>query len=162
MRRARLPSTFALAGLFIVSAGCNAIHSNQLNQWNNATPTPAALASGPTFTVELHAEGKKPEARQAALEGEVYVQQVLEKSGAMKRFRRMNIEVVRTTPQGNRHKMAVAFDRAARKIEPQNNYCLHPGDVIVVSEDSSTIIDDMLQSVSGNSSSKAARKIIGG
>ena len=165
MRRARLLQTFAFAGLFILSAGCNALNSNQLSQWNNATPNPVAStppAPGSTFTVEFHAEGRKPEARQVTLEGEAYVQQALEKSGATKRYSRMNIDIVRMTPQGKRHKMAVAFDSGARRIEPQNNYFLHPGDVIVVTEDPSTIIDDMYQSVTGSPGGKTARKMIGG
>ena len=80
----------------------------------------------------------------------------------MKRFRRMNVEIVRTSPQGNRHKMAVAFDRAKRQIEPQCDYSLHPGDVIIVTEDSSTIIDDMFQEVMGPSGGKVARHAVSG
>ena len=111
---------------------------------NAQQPVPPAGA----YTIELRGSGHKPEMRQMPLTGPTLVQQALEQSGAAKRFRRMNIVVMRAAGD-ERHKLDVKFDRKRGTVNPLYDYALVPGDHLVVTEDTSTVVDDMLGSLSG-------------
>src|SRR5205823_5763235 len=98
----------------------------------------------PTFTVQFQTEHAKPQAKKYPIDGETFVQDALNKSGAFRRYRRMTIDLVRITPHGSPHKMIVSFDRSKHRIEPQCNYEVRPGDTLIITEDKSNIVDDML------------------
>ena len=99
--------------------------------------------------MEMRQAGKKPEMRQMPLVGVLRVQQALEEVGAVKRFRRMNVRVMRPE-RDQRQKLEVRYDHRSRSVEPLYDYVLHPGDHLVVSEDKTTALDDMLQSATGS------------
>lgn len=111
--------------------------------------------------VELRQENGKPQRVAIPLSQECHVQDLLEKSGALKKFRRMDLMLARPTPAGNTARMSVGFDRKARKVEPQNDYCVQPGDLLIVTEDTSTILDDMFNRKEGSMGKKVARQVIG-
>ena len=73
------------------------------------------------------------------------VQEALEGSRALNRFRRMDIVVVRPVPNDRPLRMPVNFDWVERKVTPATNYSLYPGDTVEVTEDSRTIIDRMIE-----------------
>ena len=83
------------------------------------------------------------------LSGTMHVQQALEQTGGFKKFRRIDVELVRPLPNGGFHKIACDYDRSTKHITPEFDYALLPGDRIVVKEDPSTIVDDMLTSALG-------------
>jgi hypothetical protein len=105
----------------------------------------------PSFLVEIRPEGKDPERFRLPLSDEAtYVGDIVEKSGVINRFGRLKIQVWRPRPsEGGYHKLDVAFDRKNRTVVSSNNYAVHPKDLLVFAEDSSTIVDDMLGSISG-------------
>lgn len=123
-------------GLSKLTAGASAPDARQ--------PAPPAGA----YTIELRSGNRKPEVRQMPLTGPTLVQQSLEQAGAAKRFRRMNIVLIRAAGD-ERHKLEVKFDRKLGAVQPLYDYALVPGDHLVVTEDSSTVLDDMLGSLSG-------------
>lgn len=96
------------------------------------------------------------------LEKETHIQELLTRSGAAKRYRRMDIQLIRTTPTGAKHRMGVAFDRSTRKVEMQSDYFVQPGDVLAVTEDASTILDDMLQRKAGAKGKGGIGGLLGG
>lgn len=131
----------------LLLSGCSVMDVGK----NSSLPLPesAALAPSPaaTITMEIRAAGKKPEMTQVQLENGVTVQQMLEKMKLVKRFRRMNIEVMRVTDQ-QRAKLDVKYDHSKAHVNPLYDYALYPGDHLIVAEDTSTAIDDMFRSLS--------------
>ena len=109
---------------------------------------PTATAGQPTasITIEVRADGKKPEIGQIPLNGSPRIQEVLEQSGLVKKFRRMDIVVMRAIGD-QRQKLESKYDHSEGFVSPLYDYQLHPGDHLVVTEDTSTVFDDMLNSL---------------
>jgi hypothetical protein len=42
--------------------------------------------------------------------------------------------------------MEIRVDKHTRRIEPSFNYALQPGDFVVITQDDSTVIDEMIDS----------------
>ena len=106
-----------------------------------ATATPATA-----ITLEIRASGKKPEITQIQLDSGSTVQQMLEKAKLVKKFRRMDIEVLRVAGD-QRAKLAVKYDHTEAQVKPEYDYALYPGDHVIVQEVTKTAFDDMLESV---------------
>jgi hypothetical protein len=68
----------------------------------------------------------------------------LEQSGAIKRFSRMHVQLQRPLPTGGWHVMELEFDRDLKRIAPEYDYALLPGDRVVVREDTTTAWDDVM------------------
>jgi hypothetical protein len=109
-----------------------------------------ATPENPGFTVEFHASDARPQRLKLPLQEVTYIQGALEQSGALQRFARMKIHLYRRLPNRiGEHKLDIAFDRGKRRVEPSFDYAIRPGDRLVIIEDTSTALDDMLESVAG-------------
>jgi hypothetical protein len=115
----------------------------------SAEPGPQAGQSARgTITLEVRAAGEKPEVGQVTLREAMHVQDVLEQTKLVERFSRMDLHVLRV--QGDqRQKMESKYRHEHGHVDLLYDYLLYPGDHLVVVEDTSNIIDDMLGSVSG-------------
>lgn len=102
-------------------------------------------SAGPAISMEIRESGKKPEIKQFPLDDGSTVQQLLEKAKLVRKFRRMDIEVLRTTGD-QRAKMTVKYDHTQAQVKPEYDYALHPGDHVIVQEITKTTLDDMLES----------------
>jgi hypothetical protein len=128
-------------------AGCNAVDADK-SLFADPRAKAGPMQESSAASVEFHPTGGKPLAVKVAIEGDsLHAQQALDKSAAWNKYGRMNVELARKTPQGRWTKMAVSCDRNARKVEPQCDYQIQPGDVLIVKEDPTTIVDDMLDRV---------------
>lgn len=133
-----------LVALGLLGNGCNAVDANRsvFGQANSAAE------SGATMTVEYRSGSGKPQAVKVPVSGEDFrVQQALDKSGAWKKFNRIDLALTRQTPQGRMTKMAVSHDKGKRTVDPQCDYQVLPGDTLVVTEDPTTVLDEMLNRV---------------
>lgn len=100
--------------------------------------------------VEFHmASGAKPKSKAVTVYDDSTVQKVLEQSGAMRKFGRMDLELARALPNGNWHKMKIDYNTRGKQVESATDYHVQPGDRLIVKENTSTIIDDMLESSLG-------------
>jgi hypothetical protein len=136
----------AMASIAIlVLSGCAMIDTG-----NEAMPLPASTdvtaASAPAITMEIRASGKKPEIKPFQLDNGITVQQMLEKAKLVKKFRRMDIEILRVTGD-QRAKLAVKYDHTEAQVRPEYDYALYPGDHVIVQEVTKTAFDDMFDSV---------------
>lgn len=139
------------------ATGCTSLGTNSSPLADNNADAKAAAAKEeqkPTFVVQFQTEGGKPQSKPVPLEGDVFVQDALKQTGAFRKYRRMTIDLVRITPQGKPHKMIISFDRGKHWVEPQCNYQVRPGDTLIITEDKSNIVDDMLNAVGGPFSRK--------
>jgi hypothetical protein len=103
---------------------------------------PAAPAG--KYVVEIRPEKGKPQHVERPLSGPTYVQNALVESGAIKRFGRMHVQLQRPLPAGGWHVMELEFDRELKRIAPEYDYALLPGDRVVVTEDTTTVWDDVM------------------
>jgi hypothetical protein len=143
---------FALGLLAAGLSGCAGFGTSKSGldaELSKASGAAAASVQTAKFDVVFQPKSGKPEHIERSLSEPLTVQQALEQSGGLKKFRRVEIELVRQLPSGGVHTIPCEFDRSTRRINPEFDYALMPGDKVVVKEDSSTIIDDMLQSAGG-------------
>jgi len=107
-------------------------------------------ADAPSFLVEIRPDGDEPERFRLPLDDDMsYVEQVLKKSGIGRRFRRVKIQVWRPLEHGEGyHKLKIPYNRKTRGVARGYDYAIHPDDLVIFVEDKSTIVDDMLGSVS--------------
>ena len=111
-------------------------------EMKTVTPRPGAI------TAEIRAHGRKPEIRQVPFEQGMHVQEGLTAAGAVKRFRRMNVQVLRVVGD-QQQKMDVKYKHGPQKVDPLYDYALQSGDHLIITEDTSTVLNDMFSSVSG-------------
>jgi hypothetical protein len=107
----------------------------------------AAHPAEPTakYVVEIRPEGGKPQTVEKPLTETLHVQGALQQTGAAKKFDRALVDVYRPLPNGGWHKMTLEYDHDAHEIPPEYDYAVLPGDRIVVTEDTTTVFDDMMQ-----------------
>jgi hypothetical protein len=111
-------------------------------EMKTVTPAPG------TITAEIRAHGQKPQLRQLPFEQGMHVQEGLAAAGAVKRFRRMNVQVLRVVGD-QQQKLEVRYKHGPRMVDPLYDYALQSGDHLIITEDTSTVINDMFSSVSG-------------
>jgi hypothetical protein len=56
----------------------------------------------------------------------------------------MHVQLQRPLPAGGWHVMELEFDRELKRIAPEYDYALLPGDRVVVTEDTTTVWDDVM------------------
>jgi hypothetical protein len=135
------------------SGGCSTFHLQQLDVlhvFGSRTPKPPA-EGGPGFELVLLPAQGKPQSLRMALDKPLTVQEALKQCGALRKFRREEIFLERTVPQAGRtHRMPINFDRAEQAVTAETDYALYPGDRLIVKEDTTTVFDDTLKSVTNS------------
>lgn len=93
-------------------------------------------------------KGSKPETKE--LRQGMLVEHVLIDSGALTKFGKMDIVLKRVIPgRQERHRLDVDFDSAKKKVKEEQNYAIHPNDILIISPDNSTQLDKVIDSLSG-------------
>ncbi|MCY2991576.1 MAG: hypothetical protein NTY19_27440 [Planctomycetota bacterium] len=109
----------------------------------------AAPASDGSVTMEIRPLGsRKPEMGQVSLQNTVFLQQALVGAGLVKRFRGMNIQVIRMAGDA-RQKMEAKYRHAEKRVDPAYDYALHPGDHLIITEENPSTVAEMMKSVTG-------------
>lgn len=141
LRAAVLP-IFALLTV-ASSIGCSSLQSNQATE-PLATGSETVTVSDPMIVVELR-NGDNHEYLRAPLKESMLVQDALKGAGAVHRFKRMDVVLVRQSPSGEKLRLPVHFNASTRRVVDENNYALHGGDWLEVSKDTSTTFDRMIE-----------------
>src|SRR5262249_13408342 len=97
-------------------------------------PTPDGLPAA-KYVVEIRPEKGKPQAIEKPLTEPIHVQTAMDQTGALKKYNRSLISIYRQLPSGGLHKMDLEFDRENKRVAPEYDYAILPGDRIVVTED---------------------------
>lgn len=148
-QRIQRHTALALMALASGLVGCSAFQEKLRPQLNSEV----SAAGGPVvepaakYTVEIRPHQGKPQAVEKDLTEPLHVQAALEKTGALRKFRRMDLELFRPLPSGGWHKVKLEFDRGQHEVPPEYDYALLPGDRVIVTEDPRTIVDDAFESV---------------
>lgn len=141
------------------STGCASLGANGLGGILGDDPQAVAADPGSTYQVVFVPTNGKAEGVQRTLSGQMHVQQALEQVGAAKKFRRIQVELMRPLPSGGVHRIACEYDRGSKRVTPEFDYALLPGDRIIVKEDPTNLIDDMLGSALGPIGTKLSGKM---
>lgn len=139
-----------IAGLMVaqvVATGCTTISPAGQGLLATADRQPAATSQG-SVVVEIRS-GKKPHIVEVPFQPEMHVQDAVQQSRALRKMRRMEIVVVRTTPDGRRQKLESRLDPATRRVPPQFDYLLYPGDHVIVSHDPTGPFEKMFENTMG-------------
>jgi hypothetical protein len=152
-RFGNLVAALALAASF---AGCTSLGMGSLG---NDEKKPVAAEPTSTYQVLFVPTEGRPEQIQRTLSGSMHVQDALEQTGAAKKFRRIQVELVRPLPSGQFHRIQCDYDLGAKRVTPEFDYALLPGDRIVVKEDPTNMFDDMLGSALGPLGSKISNRV---
>ena len=148
---------FLLGCLLLLASGCTTLKSPGSFLLPGLGETKAEVAvddqavpDSQTMVVELHRlNGLAGRVRVPVKPGMV-VQNVLEESGAFDQFSRMTIKLKRRVDgrQGYLPLTAV-YDHGRKTVRPESNYAIRPGDFLIVTEDTTTSTDEMVQQLLG-------------
>jgi len=106
--------------------------------------------SDQTVVVELHREGGLAGRLRVPVKPGMVVQDALEGSGVMDRFDRMTIKVRRFVKGQQAYlPITAVYDHDRNEVRPESNYAIQPGDILIVTEDTSSSSQDMLQQLLG-------------
>ena len=144
MRLRSIPLLISLA--VAAMTGCAGLATSksplktEISQAGTAAPAAAGTAK---VDVIFQPDKGRPERLERSLTEPTTVQQMLVQSEGLKKYRRIEVEVSRLRPDGSgRFTIPCEYDREHRQINPANDVALMPGDVVIIKEDPSTVIDD--------------------
>ena len=127
--------------LLVATTGCHLISPPSDAKFQEITG-----GQGSTYTVLL--KGSKPEAR--AIQQGMTVQDVLEQSGATKRWKRLRVLVKRVIPgKQMRHRLEVDYDVNERRVPFEQDYAILPNDIILVAPDQTSQFAKTVDKLSG-------------
>ena len=106
--------------------------------------------SGPMYQLEMKSTMGRTTVQRAPIEGAMTVQDALESSGALQKYRNMDITLSRIV-EGSKQvlRLPVAYDPSEDHVLPEQNYALHPGDTISIGPRTSGSIESMIDSMTG-------------
>jgi hypothetical protein len=136
----------SLAAIFAGLVGCSAFKEKVVPTLN-AEVTPGSSMAAPAaakYFVEVRPDKAQPLAVEKELTDQIHVQTALDQSGALRKFHRAHIKLYRPLAAGGWHKMNLEFDRENHRIPSEYDYALLPGDRVIVIEDTTTVLDDLL------------------
>jgi hypothetical protein len=151
----------------MMTTGCTTVGGK--SSLNLSDPGQAELEQAerqaPTCTVVLKPGQGKPVVMEMPVTEGATVQTALEHSKATRKFRRMDIHVLRPAQvRGNTpveaQKMTAKFDRQHREVEIDHDYALYPNDRVMIEEDQSTMVDDMFQTIAGRMGLPMMRQMV--
>jgi hypothetical protein len=159
-----MKKTYCLAAYWIATVslvGCTSLHLNPLasKHANSASTVENKDAVG-ECEVTFQATAGKTEKMKVSLKADSTVQDVLNQCQGTKKFTRFNLALARPLPSGGWHKMDVEYDRGARRVSSSHDYSVQPGDRLLVSQDSRTIFDDMVESAMGPSAKSIGTRLL--
>jgi hypothetical protein len=140
-------TVLALSAILSGLVGCS-MFKEQATPKLSAEVTPGPTPDGPPaakYVVEIRPETGKPKAVEKQLTEPIHVQTAMEQTGALKKFDRSMISIYRQLPNGGVHKMDLEFDREQKRIAPEYDYAILPGDRIIVTEDPRNMMDDVME-----------------
>lgn len=152
----RMACGMCLVVTLLAANGCATFNLTKSDSAPPVAKVAEAYPPVPMIAVECHSASGKVKVEELPLEEGMTVSEALEKTKANKRFRRAFVDVQRTH-NGNTHKMPIDFNNGNNRVSHSTDYALHPRDRVMVREDSSTIVDDLMQKVLGTSPKRPRR-----
>lgn len=134
------------AGLLFLASGCSTLQT--LGEHADSLPVEGATPSRGIYQVEMSGNFAKQTTFRGEIDGPITVQTALERSGAVDKFRSMDVTILRVVKEtGRALKMSVEYVRSDKSVHPKDNYSIHPNDRIIVDANSSNGLDKLIESL---------------
>lgn len=143
----RILAVVAVASLSLFCSGC----STMTSMTDQTLPVETVSANG-SYSVEMHPTIGAPKQYKGSLTGNTTVSEALEKSGAIKKFRSMDVEILRVVEHEGRSRglrMPVEYETRSRGPAAHQDYALLDGDRVVVKPRNSGSLLKMLGNAVG-------------
>ena len=116
------------------------------------TPSVDLPVDGPApgvCQVKVKATGRKVKTIAVPVTPQMRLQDVVVATKSDRKFRRMLLTIVRDSPRtpGEKLRLESNYDSKKDEVTWNTDYAILPGDEVFIEEDSSTIVDDMVESV---------------
>lgn len=148
-----LPSRFSAvlagllcSGILMTISGCAVFHPAVDPATIPAAPETKPIAG--LYQVEMQTTFGKGKVYQGEIDGPITVQTVLERSGAIEKFRGMDIVLMRVVKEsGVGLKMPVDYEIGDKSVRPEHDYAIHPNDRIIISSRSNNPLDKFVDAM---------------
>jgi hypothetical protein len=138
-----IPAAF-LATVLSTCTGCLPI----AQQADSSDWTEEEVESKGSYSIELRSINGPPRRKIEQIRGDARVGEVLSRTKAPKAFSQSKVFVLRQVGE-NLTKMHVKYKRWANAVAPECDYAIYPGDRIIIEEDASNPLVDILGPVAG-------------
>jgi len=139
-----LPSSLLLCGLLLATSGCSTIPMTA----NNPLPAVQKAESAGVYEVQMTGQFTKPKSFQGEIDGPITVQTALERSGAISKFRGMDITLMRVVKESGRGlRLPVEYQGDTKTVVSSQDYAIHPNDRIIVDAQTRNPIDKIVDSL---------------
>jgi len=99
-------------------------------------PDPKANYSNtPHYRISLYTSTAKPQQSTRPLTGPTFASAVLKETGALSKFTKPRVFLMRTSSSGERHRMEMDYNPSRKTIHQAFDYSIRNGDHIIVTED---------------------------
>ena len=152
MQNTRLFNLVLLLGISLVMTGCSSFGPLSKQQ---IPSSPVLSANAEAYMVQM----LLPSGDTASYKGEIQsggnnpttIQDALESSGALKKFKNMQITIYRQVQESGRSlKMPIQFEPGNNAVAIEQDYALHHGDRIMIEPTSSGPFDRILDALTGS------------
>ena len=110
---------------------------------------PTTTSNPDKVLVQVRPSGRKARNVEVDLKPNMRLQDVVAASNA--NFRNKIAYIVRTSPSsGQQHKLEAKFD-SNRRVSLSTDYAVHPGDRVVIAQDTATSFDRVMKALMGRS-----------
>jgi len=136
----------ASIAILMVSSGCSTLPLAQ----DKSLPAMVDQTTESAGHYEVQMKGKlgRISTARGVIDGPITVQTVLERSGAVEKFRAMEITLLRVVKDSGRGlKLPVEYQASKDSVRPEQDYAIHPGDQIMIEAKTSSAIDKIVDSV---------------
>lgn len=138
-------TTLILGLSILMTTGC--LGGLGLNDATLPTEPPTAEPSD-MYQVEMLGGFSRMTGFRGEIDGPIVVQDALERSGATKKFRSMDILIVRTVEEtGRQLRLEVGYVPREKSVKQEENYAILPNDRILVRAKSTNAIDQIVDSL---------------
>lgn len=145
----RLSVVYRVGGLLgmilILNSGCSSFSG--LNRiFDRSLDQPASESQG-SYQVEMGNMFGGPTIYEGQIDGPITVQTALQKSGAIHRYRKMDISVLRIVEETGRPiKMVVDYQASKKSVRPEQDYAILPGDRIIIQPQQNGMLERLTSS----------------
>jgi hypothetical protein len=140
-----LASGLFCIGVVIAASGCSTLH---LGADKAAVAPVVSPDSRGAFLVEMSGGFSKASMYKGDLDGPITVQTALERSGAIEKFRSMEVSLFRVVEEtGHPLRLSVPYSPRKKSVLPEHDYALHPNDRIIVASKTNNALDKLVDSL---------------
>ncbi|MEM7782806.1 MAG: hypothetical protein AAF623_05595, partial [Planctomycetota bacterium] len=113
---------------------------------NQAIPTADPAKITGQYNAHITGMMGTSEAFEGDIDGPITIQTVLHRSGVLRKYRNLDIQIIRQVEENGRTlKLPVKFNVRRKKVSPEQDYAIHPNDTIMISAMTANPLDKLAE-----------------